>query len=74
MIVDNEKVKAAEEDYNAAVDTLKSSIVHTIPSSDQLATTGKTIELPKGTYPNNTSHDSNKVFKNHNHADDPGRW
>ena len=61
LIVDNEKVKAAEEDYNAAVATLKSEYSAYYPQVS--ISTGNNWEddrtPAKGTYPNNTiTHDS----------------
>ena len=61
MIVDNEKVKAAEEDYNAAVDTLKSEYSAYYPQvSISIGNNWEDDRTPaKGTYPNNTiTHDS----------------
>ena len=61
LIVDNEKVKAAEEDYNAAVDTLKSEYSAYYPQvSISIGNNWEDDRTPaKGTYPNNTiTHDS----------------
>ena len=61
LIVDNEKVKAAEEDYNAAVDTLKSEYSAYYPQvSISIGNNWEDERTPaKGTYPNNTiTHDS----------------
>ena len=61
LIVDNEKVKAAEEDYTAAVDTLKSEYSAYYPQvSISIGNNWEDDRTPaKGTYPNNTiTHDS----------------
>ena len=61
LIVDNEKVKAAEEDYNAAVATLKSEYSAYYPQvSISIGNNWEDDRTPaKGTYPNNTiTHDS----------------
>ena len=61
MIVDNEKIKAAEEDYNAAVDTLKSEYSAYYPQvSISIGNNWEDDRTPsKGTYPDNTiTHDS----------------
>ena len=61
LIVENEKVKAAEEDYNAAVDTLKSEYSAYYPQvSISIGNNWEDDRTPaKGTYPNNTiTHDS----------------
>ena len=61
LIVDNEKVKAAEEDYNAAVDTLKSEYsAYYQQVSISIGNNWEDDRTPaKGTYPNNTiTHDS----------------
>ena len=61
LIVDNEKIKAAEEDYNAAVDTLKSEYSAYYPQvSISIGNNWEDDRTPsKGTYPDNTiTHDS----------------
>ena len=61
LIVDNEKVKAAEEDYNSAVDTLKSEYSAYYPQvSVSIGNNWEDDRTPsKGTYPDNTiTHDS----------------
>ena len=61
LIVENEKVKAAEEDYNAAVETLKSEYSAYYPQvSITIGNNWEDDRTPaKGTYPNNTiTHDS----------------
>ena len=71
LIVENEKVKAAEEDYNAAVETLKSEYSAYYPQvSITIGNNWEDDRTPaKGTYPNNTiTHDSKQVYKKVSHS------